>query len=342
MCKEDYQDMTAKWNPFQDLGPAFPQSVNLDNDQIYKNSQPGVWALWGRSKSDGSWTCLQVGSSNNIYEEIRTNVSILKNPHIEKTQWYTRQGGEKLFVHPKQLKTAGMWAYTDMPKKYEDFRFFILSDKKKVPLEKEYAEHYNARYWRHCGGNQVKNENSKDESNKGYSDEDIAEMLRTYCDMVYEVDHLESLFKGRKFTLDGHLIGSIGEAIAKNRYGIALEKPSYKGFDGTVGDKQVQIKTVQQDSVLIYWDISKPIPENAILLVLYLRKGGSYYEVYNGPFSKVWESIKSSDKRGYRHISVDRLMKLRDEPDCHGLPRIKPIDLMRSEYKNEKKNGSEE
>jgi hypothetical protein len=49
---------------------------------------------------------------------------------------------------------------------------------------------------------------------------------------LYEiVGQLESTFTGRKFTLDGHLVGSIGEVMAAHRYGLELLTASTEGHD---------------------------------------------------------------------------------------------------------------
>ena len=49
------------------------------------------------------------------------------------------------------------------------------------------------------------------------------------------VDDLESEYKHheRKFTLDGHLFGSIGEVYACEKYNLKLENSSKKCFDAT-------------------------------------------------------------------------------------------------------------
>ena len=47
----------------------------------------------------------------------------------------------------------------------------------------------------------------------------VPEIVRELYSSVAE---LEELFPGRKFTLDGHLVGSIGEVIAAHRYGLEL------------------------------------------------------------------------------------------------------------------------
>lgn len=64
----------------------------------------------------------------------------------------------------------------------------------------------------------------------------IREMLRISKE-------LESLFQGRKFTLDGHLVGSIGEVFVAYYYGLELLPPSAKCHDAKTTDgREVQIK----------------------------------------------------------------------------------------------------
>ena len=105
------------------------------------------------------------------------------------------------------------------------------------------------------------------ENSEGIADD----ALMIYKNMVSEVEKLEEMFPGRSFTLDGHLIGSIGEAVAKYYYGINLVDSNKKAIDGFYYDKSVQIKTVQQDSVSI--DLSNA-EESHFLLVLYLNNNG--------------------------------------------------------------------
>ena len=99
------------------------------------------------------------------------------------------------------------------------------------------------------------------------------------------VAELENDFPERHFTLDGHLVGSIGEVMAEYHYGIVLDKASEKTHDGTVGDRRVQIKLTQRDNILIS---SKP----EYLIVLYLTGSGKIYEVYNGPGAKPWDTAR--------------------------------------------------
>ena len=79
------------------------------------------------------------------------------------------------------------------------------------------------------------------------------------------IAELENRFPGRRFTLDGHLFGSIGEAIAEEFYNIELAPTGTKTHDGIKEGKNVQIKITQGDSVNI-----NDIPE--YLLVLFFSK----------------------------------------------------------------------
>jgi hypothetical protein len=57
---------------------------------------------------------------------------------------------------------------------------------------------------------------------------------------------------GRKFTPDGHLVGSIGEVVAAEALGLTLHPPSYPGHDAFDASGDVQIKMTGGDSVSMY------------------------------------------------------------------------------------------
>ena len=118
------------------------------------------------------------------------------------------------------------------------------------------------------------------------------------------VDELERLFPGRKFTPDGHLVGSIGEVIAAYRYDLELlpgvaETHDAKATDGSL----VQIKATQVSRIGISSE-----PEH--LLVLKLGRDGSATEVYNGPGSIAWKAAGKMQKTGQRPLSLSKLRKL--------------------------------
>ena len=69
--------------------------------------------------------------------------------------------------------------------------------------------------------------------------------------LIEIVKELEKDFPGRHFTLDGHLVGSIGEVMASYYYGIELYKASAVAHDGEIDGKKVQIKITQQEDIVI-------------------------------------------------------------------------------------------
>ena len=65
-----------------------------------------------------------------------------------------------------------------------------------------------------------------------YSAKDM-ELIREKVQRMFQtVAELEATFPGRHFTLDGHLIGSIGEVLAAYYYGTELYEASEPIHDG--------------------------------------------------------------------------------------------------------------
>jgi hypothetical protein len=158
--------------------------------------------------------------------------------------------------------------------------------------------------------------------------DDVKIQIRKLLDIVRE---LENDFPGRPFTLDGHLVGSIGEVMAAYYYGIELYAASTPAHDGEIDGKKVQIKISQQNKIAIYHE-----PE--YLIVLYLTKSGDIYEVYNGPGREPWNRAGKMDRHNICHMTVNQLMELdgcvSDENRIHP---IHLIEKMKAEYKNKKK-----
>ena len=164
-----------------------------------------------------------------------------------------------------------------------------------------------------------------------YSQEKMYLIKNKVQKMIGIVSELEAEFPGRHFTLDGHLVGSIGEVMAAYYYGIELYKASTEVHDGCIGEREVQIKISQQDDIVIN---EKP----QYLLVLYLTRKGDVYEVYNGPGEEPWNSAGKRDSHNNRHMRVNRLMEM--DALVAGEDRIKhvhPIEKMKKEYKNNRK-----
>lgn len=118
------------------------------------------------------------------------------------------------------------------------------------------------------------------------------------------VDKFETLF-GRRFTPDGHLVGSIGEVVAAHRYGLELLPQSSRGHDARTSDGLlVEIKVTQRGIVALR-------EEPVHLLVLHLSRRGEVTEIYNGPGAPAWTAARPMQRRnGQRAISLAKLRKL--------------------------------
>lgn len=138
-----------------------------------------------------------------------------------------------------------------------------------------------------------------------YTDKDMEYIATRIRELYLIVNELESKFVGRKFTLDGHIVGSIGEVIAAYRYGLTLLPASFETHDAvTTDDKLVQIKATQGKSIALY-------SEPAYLIVLKIdRATGTIEEVYNSCGRTAWDNVSKESKTGQRHITVNKLIQL--------------------------------
>ena len=135
------------------------------------------------------------------------------------------------------------------------------------------------------------------------------------------VAQLEALFPGRRFTPDGHLVGSIGEVIAAHRYGLELLPHSAQGHDARApSGTLVEIKATQGNSVAL-----REQPDH--LIVLRLSREGAALEIYNGPGAPVWSAAGAMQRNGQRPVSLSKLRLLMAQvPEALRLPERAPND----------------
>lgn len=112
---------------------------------------------------------------------------------------------------------------------------------------------------------------------------------------------------GRPVTPDGHLVGSIGEALAADRLNLTLQQPSNRGFDaiGPDGEK-VEIKTTTRTSIAF----SGTPSQASRLVVVHLREDGSGQIAYDGPFGPALEKANPPRPNGQRSISLSTLTRI--------------------------------
>lgn len=142
------------------------------------------------------------------------------------------------------------------------------------------------------------------------------EMLRQLYDVVLR---LEQMFPGRPFTPDGHMVGSLGEALAAYHYGLELLPPSTQTHDAKRDGLLVQVKATQGSRIALR-------SEPRHLLVLKLEKDGSFEEVYNGPGHGVWLLVSNRPRpsNGQYQIGLSMLRNLmKATPQDERLPRVR-------------------
>ena len=130
------------------------------------------------------------------------------------------------------------------------------------------------------------------------------------------VSELEEMFN-RRFTPDGHMVGSIGEVFAAYHYDLDLLTASTATHDAVSKNGiNVQIKATQSKSVAM-----RSEPDH--LIVLGLKEDGTDFEIFNGPGSLAWSNAGKMQKNGQRSIGINKLKMLMKEVDPNErLPRL--------------------
>ena len=130
------------------------------------------------------------------------------------------------------------------------------------------------------------------------------------------VDGLRKMFPNRRFTPDGRMVGDIGEVIGEYYYGIELHKSStHKGSDGLVNGRHVQIKCTQKEETYLKGD-------QDLFLVIKIYPDGSWKEIYNGDYKRVWDKYKKSKNDPL--VSLKKLSELnKSVREEDKIPKIK-------------------
>jgi hypothetical protein len=132
----------------------------------------------------------------------------------------------------------------------------------------------------------------------------LVSLPREVAAIYRAVDALQLAYPGRKFTPDGHLVGSIGEVIARESLGLTLYPASHPGHDAQDADgRQVQIKLTSGSSVAL-----RAICER--LLVMRVFDPGFAEIVYFGDFEPVWQACGGLPTNGQRPISLSTLREI--------------------------------
>jgi hypothetical protein len=123
------------------------------------------------------------------------------------------------------------------------------------------------------------------------------------------VAELEQNYPGRRFTPDGHMMGSIGEVIAASAFDLRLLQMSAPGHDAKDPEgRDVQIKLTAGDRVSMYATCDR-------LLVMRITSDKLHAEVvYDGDGAPVWQAAGAMQKNGQRPISISKLRMMSNIP----------------------------
>ncbi|MCQ4109518.1 DUF6998 domain-containing protein [Aeromonas sp. JL9] len=140
---------------------------------------------------------------------------------------------------------------------------------------------------------------------------DHKQFQRLVQQLYSTVEELEEMFPGRHFTPDGHMVGSIGECLVADAYGLELMNASNKGYDAlSPSGLQVEIKATQAKSVAF-----RSQPEHTIAIKI--LPNGTFEEIFNGPGNLVWQQFdgKPLPSNGQYQISLNKLKELNKQVD---------------------------
>ena len=126
------------------------------------------------------------------------------------------------------------------------------------------------------------------------------------------VQELEEMHPGRRFPLDGHLVGSIGEAAAEAMFALKLVTASTAGYDAIADDgRKVEIKaTFGAQSVAIRATSGEHAGSALIVLRLSKLPDVAHEVVYNGPLAPALQIAGATRNNGQADMRLTRLRVL--------------------------------
>jgi hypothetical protein len=144
------------------------------------------------------------------------------------------------------------------------------------------------------------------------------------------VEKLRTSYKdqNKHFTLDGRLVGDIGEVLAEEAYDIKLFEDLQKHHDARCSDgRLVQIKATMKNNLTFPVD---HIP--VYYLGIQIHSDGTFTEIFNGPGVIAWQAVRNrkATKTNLHSVSIGALNKLNARvQDSDRIPRRSRNPLQR-------------
>ena len=127
--------------------------------------------------------------------------------------------------------------------------------------------------------------------------------------MLEIVQRLCVAYPKKRFTLDGRLVGDLGEVLAEDAYDLALFADLKKHHNGECSDgRQVQIKATMQKTPTFPVD---HVPD--YYLALKLHTDGTFEEIFSGPGEIAAKAVlgrKARPKNNLHSVGIPALRKL--------------------------------
>jgi hypothetical protein len=141
------------------------------------------------------------------------------------------------------------------------------------------------------------------------------------------VEKLRTAYKdqNKQFTLDGRLVGDIGEVLVEEIYEIKLFEDLQKHHDATCfAGRLVQIKATMKNSLTF------PVDHIPLYYIgIKIHGDGTFTEVFNGPGAIAWEAVKNRKitKTNLHSVSISALSKLNETVQANDRIPVRKIDL---------------
>jgi hypothetical protein len=122
------------------------------------------------------------------------------------------------------------------------------------------------------------------------------------------VEELCAAYPHKKFTLDGRLVGDIGEILVEHAYDIRLFEDLKKHHDAETSDgRLVQIKATMKRQLTFPAD---HVPD--YYLGVRIHPDGTFSEVFNGPGTIAQKAVKgrTKPKNNLHSVSISTLSRL--------------------------------
>jgi len=141
------------------------------------------------------------------------------------------------------------------------------------------------------------------------------------------IDDLKAAFPNRQFTIDGRLVGDIGEIIAALEYDVVLHETSQPNHDADTSDgRRVQIKATFKDSLTLRF-----IPDYYLGFKLF--PDGQHQEIFNGPGQVLYERYKHRKGIGEKllPLPVTELQRLATTVPPHDRIPLRKVQVIGSD-----------